>query len=62
MSANKFELQAKLTTGETVTVTVAGYSTIEQGASALLKLATVETLSQVIAGERASDGWDDDVE
>ena len=62
MSENHFELQAKLTSGETVTVRVSGYSTIEQGASALLKLATFETLSAVVAGSRDEDGWEDDDE
>jgi hypothetical protein len=46
---DSFELQAKLTTGETVIVKVSGYSNIRQGCAALVKVADVQTLSHLIA-------------
>lgn len=52
---DSFQLQASLTTGEVVIVKVSGYSNLRQGCAALVKVADVQTLSQIIAGAENED-------
>lgn len=56
-TGDSFQLQAKLTSGETVTVKVSGYSNMRQGCAALVKVADVNTLSQIIAGSEDDEDW-----
>lgn len=56
-TGNHFKLEANLTNGETVTVKVSGYTNIRQGCAALVKLADVNTLAQIIAGAEDDEDW-----
>ena len=55
--SNSFSLEATLKSGEVVTVKVSGYLTIRQGCAALVKLADVNTLSQIIANSENDEDW-----
>lgn len=56
-TGDHFKLEATLTSGETVTVKVSGYSNMRQGCAALVKVADVQTLSQIIAGSESDEDW-----
>ena len=59
-----FELHATMMDGHVITVKVSGFRSIEEGASAFLKLATVGTLTQVINAwhgiQPDDDDWEED--